>query len=883
MVRRRKVRGVSAAIGLGLALGLSSGQRAHAHSLLDGMEHVFGATNVHAVSGHGRLTIGVARDGDLTVLAWPNPSHADQLALITSNAFDARDRARFGAAPGTGAFLGIAIERASGARAVHWLHDPAEFIVEQDYGAADGPNVETRFASQALGLSVTVIDAVDPKRDVLVRAARVEREPGADIVQAWLLTYANLSPVPPTSRISRLPIVDWLWDGRNDFAAIWDEDAGAVIAFHPEDQRVHRVVGDLLVEPKVSWGTVGAALQAGTPDGAALAALAAGLDASYAPGAYLALTTVPAPDQHQIGYDATPLCDTVDEWVDNLLALAEKFPDRPLPIDPGLLGGVRCDRNAPSIKDAQGWTHDALDAFSDAADGELSGSGIAAGEVNEALRTPLVFSGDVASASVILAAGPDAASVRALLAQATAPESVSAAAEAALDGFLADLRLPTTGDASVVRTARRSVINVRVGTVQENGAIVASIARQAPYGVDWPRDGMFFNVLLDVTGQHELAERRTELYQSWQRAEPSPPLPVVDLAPPPNPDGSPGSEYPAGGWEMNYFPDGMIGGPFRFEIDNTAFAVFMLVAHVGWVEPERRQDYLRSRWDAIQRGADLLAHWRDPETGLQAPAQEDDNAEYTRGLHGAVTVVGALDIAARAARAIGEAVTAEAWEARARELQKAILTHLYDPAARRFVSSPGAAVDPAHPPTGQTAWAVWPMQLLPWDDPRLREQLKADLVTIRPTVDLETEGGSYFAKTLVSAAVMLGQDPDVGPEVARMRDALAAHATPETLHFGEVMLVRKEDGTPRADQRVSTPHLWAGTLFFLTAMGMEDAPELSAWDDALPPSRVVRSEPDAGESGGCSASGGALPDRTPLFWYAAALAALALLRRARQA
>ena len=40
--------------------------------------------------------------------------------------------------------------------------------------------------------------------------------------------------------------------------------------------------------------------------------------------------------------------------------------------------------------------------------------------------------------------------------------------------------------------------------------IVASVARQAPYGLDWPRDGAFFDYALDVvadTGSEEWAQR----------------------------------------------------------------------------------------------------------------------------------------------------------------------------------------------------------------------------------------------------------------------------------------------------------------------------------------------------------------------------------------
>ena len=835
--------------------------RARADSQIDGVEHFFGATNIHAVSGHGRLTIGVSQDGDLTVLAWPTPSYLDQLAYISSNAWEARAEPRFGALEGAGSFLGLLIEDASGRRVV-WLRDRALFTIAQDYGAMDGPNVETRFVSASLGLSVTVTDAIDPERDVLVRHVRVERGAASAVTSAWLVTYANLSPLPSNSRVPELPVTDWAFDGRDDYAALWDASAGAIVHFHPEDERVLTSIASLLGGGAIDWGPIGAQLVTGTPSEGELASLASNLDTAYGAGAYLALTTSPAPDQHQVGFDATPFCDSVDDLVDNVLALATRFPDQPLPIDPGVLESLRCDRTAPSFRDAEGWTHVAEDALADVADGELSGSGIASGEVNEALRTPLVFDGaGVAEASVVLAAASSAAGATALLTEVGDPAAVPGRAQSALDSFLAGVRLPAGGSELVRRVARRALINIRVGTVRDNGAIVASIARQAPYGLDWPRDGMFFNNLLNVSGQSALAETRTALYASWQRTEEVTPTLLVDPDPPRNPDGSRRRTYPAGVWEMNYFPDGMPGGVFRFEIDNAAFALFCMVAQAGWVEESRRQEYLRSRWVEIERAADLLAEWRDPESGLHAPAQEDDNGPYTQTLHGAITVFGALDIASRGARLLGEDERAAAWEARAGELREAILTELYDEEAMRFISVPAAAINPGSAPTGPTAWLVWPMRLLPWDDARVDTQLRADLETIRPAVDLETEGGAYFLKNLLSLALARGNDAELRPRIEAMLETIASHATQGTLHFGEVTITLDEGGTRRADQRVSTPHLWEGALFYMTAMALEDPDALLAYDRALPASRVP--EPFVTEppmtTGGCCAIAGRSP------------------------
>ncbi len=91
-----------------LAVALLAGA-AHAHSTLDFVEHLFGASNVNAITGHGRLAVGVSAAGERTVLTWPNASQTDPLGYITSNAFEARDLPRFGAPEAAGAFLGLVV------------------------------------------------------------------------------------------------------------------------------------------------------------------------------------------------------------------------------------------------------------------------------------------------------------------------------------------------------------------------------------------------------------------------------------------------------------------------------------------------------------------------------------------------------------------------------------------------------------------------------------------------------------------------------------------------------------------------------------------------------------------------------------------------------
>jgi hypothetical protein len=113
------------------------------------VEHMLGASNTNAVAGHGALTAGVSVDGDLTVLSWPGPSFADQLAYVSGNDLDVRSRPHLGADDGMGSYVGLLVTTAQGTSLV-WLRD-ATFAHTQRYTQPDAPVIETTFTRADLG------------------------------------------------------------------------------------------------------------------------------------------------------------------------------------------------------------------------------------------------------------------------------------------------------------------------------------------------------------------------------------------------------------------------------------------------------------------------------------------------------------------------------------------------------------------------------------------------------------------------------------------------------------------------------------------------------------------------------------------------------------
>ena len=845
---------------------------------LDWTENILGATNVHAVAGSGGLTLGVSRDGDVTVLTWPSPSYSDQLSYLTVNSDDARQLPRFGASEGMGAFAGVVTSRDGGTTLdVSWIRDEGWTRTIRYLDQRSSVIVVTATSAE-LGLEVVQTDVVDEVRDVWVRHLVVTRTASSSVTDAWALFYLNLSPA--IGRLPQIPLADWAMEPRNDFAALFDERRGVIVHFHPGDTGVLTSIADLLVPAIKDYGPIGALLEPETPpDAEAIAALTDALDDEYEPGVYLTIGSTPRPDAWQVGFDESDLCGPIDTLIDNIVSLPETNPE--LASLAGFADLLRCpegEHPGQVIRDREGWLVEADDALSDASDGTLSGSSLAAGHVNEAIRVPLELVEDGgearASATLYLAAADTAAGSAAAYDEVRAmpPEDLIESTADAHRAWLAPLALPEAPELEprVTDFAARALLNLRVGTDRRTKAIVASISRQPPYGEDWPRDGAFFNAALDVAGLSDVVTERVRLYASWQRDAEVAPIALIEAPGPGFPDDPDNTNYPADAWEMNYYADGMIGGSIRWEIDNTALLVWSFVYHAGYIEDDgARRAYLEEVYPSISRAADLLTMWRDPSTYLPWLANEDDNMVFTQGLQGAGTTFGALRAAAMAARALGNIEDAERWELRAAEVRWAIEHSLYEEGVgfiENVTENPGSAG------TGSSSWLAWPEHVFGPDDDRMITQLEANLDEVLARLEYDSPGGAYLTKTALAVA-LVHPDEEIRQRALQVALRLIDRvADPDTLFLGEVFVAVDEDGdglAERFDNRVATPHLWAATLVYLTLMAAEQPELFDRYESLLPAAEIpddVEPPPvtgDAGPDGGADGGDASIDEAGP--------------------
>ncbi len=740
---------------------------------IDGIEHLFGATNINGAVGNGGLSVGLSSSGEITALKWPSPSYYDQLHYRTSTAEDARELPHFGAKDNMGSFAGIHYT-AGPSSGLKWFRDfPTTHF--QTYLSEDSNILVTTFTDNELGLNVVSYNFVLPEKDVLVRHYEIQRLPGSEVTSASFIYYENMAPVKTKDAFA--PTRDWIDDTINDYAAIYDSRIGAIIHFLPGDE-------DLGNLDQVLNGAA-AGLSGRAED------FLDRVDEELGEGIYAV-----------VGGDAPPLSYQV--------------------------GSLPCSRGS--------WEHTPESAFEDVPDGVLSESPAAGCQANSALQWSLEFDASEYTELTMFIAfsghlnGEEGA--KELLEEvrgASASEHIEAT-ESWWKDWLSRARLPDTPDEDLVAFSKRALISIKTGTDRETGAIMASISVQPPYGEDWPRDGAFFNYALDIAGYHEMVARHNLFYASVQRKE----------------DGEDTSgsypNAPAGSFAMNYYADGVPGGPIDFEIDEVGLAVWTLWNHTKFLENEQEQKtYLKAIYPAIRLGAEALMSCRDEETGLQCLAYEDDNYTKTQTIHGAVTVHLGLRSAIEAGEAYHEDEgTLNQWRDRLNELEGAILENYYSEEDKNFGVGGGSG-----------SWLIWPVRLLPYDDPKMLSQADYTSASMWPHLNKETDGVVYLGKTTLALARIWKDDTAKLNTVKEALDILAKEVpTRGTRHMGEVSVIREYDGSllPEFSNRVAVPHIWEASLTYLSLMAAYNPEDF----DRIEEKKIVISWEEPGEEGcGC--------------------------------
>lgn len=731
-----------------LVVGSSS---AFSHQI-DGIEHIFGATNINGISGNGSLTVGVSREGDLTLLKYPSPSYFDQLNYKTSSLENARELQFFGAEENMGAFSGLIVHRGSQSE-LTWLRD-GSWEKSQYYNSDDSAVLVTEYRRDDYKISVRQLDFVLPENDVYVRHHEIELLPGSEVTSLELVFYENLAPC--NYKEPFVPTYDWSDDSKNDFALLYYSKRDLFVHFRPETIDFSRV--KTLMLP----GTTQSEIDYFVDD----------IIAGKEMGIYAVIGGKSSSSSHQAGMDSVTVC-TVPE--------------------------ISSITNRPE------------DAYSDIQDMVLSGSSVALCQANGVFVFPVELSQfRRGEAALFISFGTTLSEAMYNYETAVVKnvEELLYEAESFWNEWLKGAQLPASGDSDLMGFSKRTLISARISTDRDTGAIVASVSTQPPYGEDWPRDGAFINLALDVSGFTDIVTKHNYFYSEVQRKEIG--QDVFGMYP----------QSPAGSFAMNYYADGMPGGPIDFEIDETGLALWTLVNHAKFLKSDsERCDYFDKVYPSIKLAAQALTECKDTTNNLQCYAFEDDNYVLTQGLQGAVTVYMGLKSAVEAGRALKEDEgVVNAWEERANELREAIFTQLFNHETNSFEGKEN----------GSRAWLIWPAEFYEQGDTVAEREAEALYNLVLPHLLKQSDGAAYLGKMTLALALFWKERPDKFKALEDMILPLVNDVpTRGTRHVGEVFVTLDllPEGSPDGindtfDARVAVPHIWEASLNYLSAMAL---------------------------------------------------------------
>jgi oligosaccharide amylase len=217
------------------------------------------------------------------------------------------------------------------------------------------------------------------------------------------------------------------------------------------------------------------------------------------------------------------------------------------------------------------------------------------------------------------------------------------------------------GGPEIAELYERSVLTFKLMSDRQSGSLLAAPevdenhARCGGYAYCWGRDAAFITTALDRCGLMEASRR----FYEWTLT----------------------AQDPDGSWQQRHFHDGSLAPSWGLQIDEGASIIWGMWQHYAATGDD---SFARRMWPAVAKGAEFLAGFIDPDTGLPKPSVdlwEERNAQHT---YSSAAVCAGLQAAASFARLMGEEAAAAAWEQAAGRIASAIETLCWNEADSSF-------------------------------------------------------------------------------------------------------------------------------------------------------------------------------------------------------
>jgi hypothetical protein len=355
------------------------------------------------------------------------------------------------------------------------------------------------------------------------------------------------------------------------------------------------------------------------------------------------------------------------------------------------------------------------------------------------------------------------------------------------------------------RVGRRSITNLLLGHDRNSGAIVASPSRQPAYHFDWPRDGAFFDLALDLAGFSEIVDQHLDFYRrTQQKKRLSGSLAwLLGLRSP--------FHSPRGHWSANIYTDGQEGNIsiIPYELDETSLVIWDLWRHEHFIPEADRPAYQKRFREVLELAACAIDSYVNKRKGWVRRCFEDDNFIPYATLHGAAAVLTGLASAIDAGQRWGTDPTqVERWRTSAVALRNGILRRVANEPILRKSGWRGIQ------------WSLFPAPLFESYNDQLAQPFITELTKeVQEKVERKRLGYGYLAEQVFILNIVTATQPELRPLLTlAAREITNFLPIPGSDCYGEVTLWISMPGEQGLipQQRTSIPHLWTGVCAYLT-------------------------------------------------------------------
>ena len=712
-----------------------------------GSESVSGGTNAVTALGNGRLTVGVSPWSELIYFRWPRPSFYDHLRYITIT---------------YGLLSGLNpkdVRYSDDAPGIDWMRYGRPYERYPGLGAKGGIYFKDGSLSWFGDPSWQSSRAYEPDWGPVL-CTKLENQKSKVSACQWVDWEYDLLVQQFTlnSETAEKFFYYGTFDPYDGFGPLWGEpdpkDAGFATIYLPSKKLI------LYFYPKIKDKIQGAQALLPSLNKELTPEI---IDQIYPEGGYfIAMALMPDPDGFQVGAD---------------------------------FRGIKTRKSDPPA------------ASEDAKDGALSGSKVFLGKADAGFQKNIATR--EFKITVLISAGGSAKEAVGLIDQARflGEDLLWKKVIADWQKLVKRVKLPEQATLEEKRVARRNILNLFIGRDRESGAIVASSSRQPAYHFDWPRDGSFYDLSLDLAGFSEIAFSHLDFYRRAQRKEEKDSSILWLLG------GKSISYSPKGHWYSNIYTDGSPGKlkVIPVEIDETALLLWDLWRHEQFVPVSERAQYQKQFKEMLILGADALLEYVDVKNGWTKKVFEDDNYMPSATLHGASSVLAGLASAIDLGTRWGvEPEKVAKWRQAAVSLRNGMLKRINDDKTLEAGGWRGIQ------------WSLFPAPLFEsYDDPSAKKLIQKLAKQVEEEAMKKRPGFAYLGEKVFILAIATQNQPEYKPLLEKALKILVNEVPmPGTDCFGEVTLWINLPGKdkPVAQQRTSIPHLWTGTTAYLSVI-----------------------------------------------------------------